>query len=187
MNSAPPATRSEHGPPSVPHLVRPRPEHASDIRNLISACKPLDVNSTYAYLLLCQHFSDTCVIAVTGGHVVGFVSAYLTPSQPDTLFVWQVAVHERVRGQGLAGRMLLHLVARPAARTVRYVETTVSPSNPASARVFTRLAQALDAHCDRATLFPREAFGAEVHDEEVLFRIGPFRAGAYRAPRARIS
>ena len=170
------STRSEHGPPGGFSLVQPAPGHAAAIRDLIKACKPLDVNSTYAYLLLCHHFAETCVIALEGERVVGFISAYIPPRTTDTLFVWQVAVHETARGQKLGGTMLAHLLARPAARNARYLETTVSPSNIASTRLFEGLARDLGTDCVKAPLFEREDFGAEVHEEEVLYRVGPLEA-----------
>ncbi|MEX0958445.1 MAG: diaminobutyrate acetyltransferase [Burkholderiales bacterium] len=170
------STRSEHGPPVGFSLVQPAPGHAAEIRDLIKACKPLDVNSTYAYLLLCHHFAETCVIALEGERIVGFISAYIPPSATDTLFVWQVAVHETARGQKLGGAMLTHLLARSVSRNVRYLETTVSPSNIPSSRLFERFARNLGADCVKTPLFEREDFGAEAHEEEVLYRIGPFEA-----------
>ena len=60
-------------------------------------------STLYAYLLLAEHFSDTCVLAESaGGRIDGFISAYVLPDRPDVLFVWQVAVHARARGHRLA-------------------------------------------------------------------------------------
>ncbi|HSO06929.1 MAG TPA: diaminobutyrate acetyltransferase [Pelomicrobium sp.] len=155
-------------------LVRPRVEQGAAIRALIEACRPLDVNSTYLYLLLAHHFADTCILALAGERAVGFVSAYRPPGRPDTLFVWQVAVAPEARGQGLAGRMLRALLARPALRGVTRIETTVSPSNAASRGMFARLAADLAAPLEEGALFDAEYFGAEAHEDERLIAIGPF-------------
>ncbi|HEX7052750.1 MAG TPA: diaminobutyrate acetyltransferase [Burkholderiales bacterium] len=143
---------------------------------LVAACPPLDLNSTYAYLLLCSHFAQTCVIARQGGRAVGFVSAYRPPERQETIFVWQVAVAAAARGQGLARRMLRELLARPAVRGCRYLETTVTPSNAPSTRLFRGLAAELGAPLDEKPLFTEEDFGAERHEAEMLFRVGPFGA-----------
>ena len=72
----------------------PSRKDGAALHRLISECPPLDLNSLYAYLLLAEHFSDTCVLAESaGGRIDGFISAYVLPDRPDVLFVWQVAVH----------------------------------------------------------------------------------------------
>ena len=144
------------------------------IQQLIQDAPPLDVNSTYAYLLLCLHFRDTCVVAERNGQLAGFISAYVPPRQSDVLFVWQVAVHPSARGQRLGAAMLTELLARDAAVPVRVVETTVSPDNAASRRMFARLADDLRAPLTEQALFPPELFGGADHDDERLLRIGPF-------------
>src|SRR5690606_23753072 len=91
-------------------LRRPIPEDGAAVHALIASSPPLDVNSTYAYLLLCHHFRETCVVAELNGRLVGFISGYIPPTQPDTFFVWQVAVHSQVRGSGLGTSMLRYLL-----------------------------------------------------------------------------
>ncbi|HEX5477769.1 MAG TPA: diaminobutyrate acetyltransferase [Burkholderiales bacterium] len=174
--SRPPKRAQEEKRRSAPTLGSPRVADAHAIRSLIAACQPLDLNSTYAYLLLCEHFSTTCVRADAQGDTVGFVSAYRPPRRQETIFVWQVAVHAAARGQGLGGRMLRELLSRPEVRGCRYLETTVSPSNAASMRMFEGLARALDAPLARQAMFQEEDFGAERHESETLLRIGPFAA-----------
>lgn len=153
---------------------------AKAVHALVDACQPLDLNSTYAYLLLCAHFAETCVIATQDGRAVGFVSAYVPPQRDDVMFVWQVAVAGPARGQGLAGRMLGELLARPAARPCNYLETTVTPSNAPSTNLFRGLARELGAPLEEKPMFKEEDFGAERHEAEMLFRIGPIRVAMDR-------
>lgn len=156
-------------------LREPTPIDAPRITHLVRNSKPLDVNSHYAYLLLCHHFPKTCVVADSGSQIVGFLSGYRPPDTPDVIFVWQVAVAAEARGQGLAGRLLDELLQRDACSGVSYLETTVSPSNRASEALFRKLAQRLETSCETSELFSEELFaGVEDHEPEVLFRIGPF-------------
>lgn len=134
-------------------IATPRVRDGAAIHHLLAQCKPLDLNSTYAYLLLCRHFRDTCVHAELNGRTVGFVSAYCPPEQADVIFVWQVAVAPELRGQGLARRMLHALLSRLALAPCRYLETTVSPSNEPSLRLFHRLARDLDMPIVGQTMF----------------------------------
>ncbi len=161
-------------------LRRPVLEDGKRVYDLIERCPPLDLNSSYCYFLLCSHFSDTCVVAEDNGRLVGFLSAYLIPDRADTLFAWQMAVDESARGQGLAGRMLDYLLAQPCCADVRNVETTVSPSNQASRRVFVRLAERMHSDSHEESFLEASHFGSEAHEEERLIRIGPWSKGQHQ-------
>lgn len=155
-------------------LSEPVLDDGKAVHDLIGNCPPLDLNSSYNYFLLCSHFSETCVVGKRDGKVLAFLSAYRLPKSPRTLFIWQVAVDGALRGQGMAGRMLEAVLARPACRDVLYLETTVSPSNIASRRVFERYAEKRQLGWHQETFLTEEQFGGEGHESEVLFRIGPF-------------
>lgn len=152
----------------------PRREDAYEIHELVRQCPPLDLNSIYNYLLLGEHFSDSCLVAERAGCIEGYVSAYIPPLTPEVLFIWQVAVREGARGAGLGGRLLQHLLARPAMGRIRYVETTVGPDNAPSRAMFLRLAGYLGAPVHESLLFDRSLFGPDAHDDERLIRLGPF-------------
>jgi L-2,4-diaminobutyric acid acetyltransferase len=159
-------------------LRPPDPGDGAALHALIASSPPLDLNSCYAYLLHGLHFADTCLLAECDGELLAYVSAYRPPGRADTLFVWQIAVAARVRGQGLAHLLLEQLLARPACRAVRWLETTVTPDNTASARLFRGLARARGCACRVSELFSRECFGAGTHAAEQLFRIGPLLSSA---------
>lgn len=162
----------------MPKLEPPQPEDAPRLWEIARDSGVLDVNSPYSYALWCRDFAQTSVVARDEtGTVTGFVTGYVRPEDPGTLFVWQVAVDAAARGQGLAGRMLGHLGARLAELGCGYLEATVTPDNIASTRMFESFARSHGARLERRELFGSEAFPDEVdHDPEVLFRIGPVRA-----------
>ncbi|WP_217235781.1 diaminobutyrate acetyltransferase [Streptomyces sp. AC555_RSS877] len=137
--------------------------------------KVLDLNSSYSYLLWCRDFAATSAVARDEhGEPVGFVTGYVRPDRPGTLLVWQVAVDESHRGRGLAAALLDGLVARTAAeRGVTGVETTITPGNTASERLFTSFAERHGARLEREVLFDAGVFPDGPHDPEVLYRIGP--------------
>lgn len=156
-------------------LRQPERRDGAVLHDLVAACPPLDLNSRYAYLLLCEHHAQTSVIAEYDGKVVGAITAYIPPGKPDTLFVWQVAVAAQMRGQQLGTRMLEHLLERCIRpRQLRWMETTISPSNEASDRLFTRFAERHGAGCTTTTLFAASDFGQSGHEEERLYQIGPW-------------
>ncbi len=135
----------------------------------------LDENSAYLYLLLCRDFADTCLVAENDGKVVGFVTAYRPPAQPDVLFIWQVGVAAAAQRQGVALRMLTELIKHVGCASLRFVEATVAPSNIASRNLFTSLARALNAPL---TIVPEDGFSEcdfppGDHEPEPRVRIGP--------------
>ncbi|MAY15338.1 MAG: diaminobutyrate acetyltransferase [Oceanospirillaceae bacterium] len=141
--------------------------------SLVERCKPLDVNSMYCNLLQCSHFADTAIVAEQNGEMVGFISGYRLPHQPDTLFVWQVAVDSKARGQGLASRML-HALLKRHQHVVHHLHTSITPGNDASWNTFRRLAHSLGAPLQTSELFDREQHFGGAHDSETLVHIGPF-------------
>lgn len=161
------------------HLRVPEAEDAPKLHRLVAACPPLDANSLYCNLLHCTHFASTSVAATmisgTPGddRLLGFISAYIPPGQPDTLFVWQVAVAAEARGQGLAGRMLTSLLERPACAQVRYVDTTITPGNQASWALFESWASRRGASVSKSLHFECNRHFEGRHDDEHLLRIGP--------------
>lgn len=156
-------------------LKKPRREDGATLHALVASCPPLDLNSQYAYFLLCEHHAQTCILAWNDNQLSGAITAYIPPQQTDTLFVWQVAVAEPARGQGLGTRMLEHLYQHcRIACNLRWLETTISPGNSASHALFTNFALRNKANCSIATLFAAKAFQGENHEEECLYRIGPW-------------
>src|SRR3546814_8166752 len=97
-----------------PYTTLFRSEDAQAIHDLIAACPPLDTNSLYCNLLQCTHFAETCVLAERDGEISGWISGYRLVHDPEAMFVWQVAVHERARGRGLGVAMLNALFQFPA-------------------------------------------------------------------------
>ena len=150
------------------------------LHRLVGECPPLDPNSSYCNLLQCSHFGSTSMAAFRDGELHGSVTAYRVPEHPDTLFVWQVAVHPQARGHGLARTMLRKLVAQPTLRDIRFVETSITPGNEASWRLFTGFATELHAEMARSVMFDRELHFQGAHESEHLVRIGPLGADVAR-------
>ena len=147
----------------------PNVADAVSMWEIAAASRVLDVKPRYAYALMCRDFAATSIVARLGDRVVGYVTGYLRPDAPDTLFVWQVAVHEDARGRRAAATMLDDLVAqvRPT-----FLETTITADNEASIALFSGLAQRRAAGVDRSELFDGAVLGAD-HEPEFLYRIGP--------------
>ncbi|MCC2602366.1 diaminobutyrate acetyltransferase [Sphingopyxis sp. FBM22] len=162
--------------PSLSADVRFRPPRSKDgpaVTTLIAACPPLDRNSRYCNLLQCEHFADHCIVAENSQRIMGWVSGYRPPSNPDAFFVWQVAVATEGRGRRLANRMITELLLRPAQRGVTHLLTTVTDDNQASWALFRSLARDWGATLERSALFERNIHFAGTHNTEYLAVIRP--------------
>jgi len=155
-------------------LRTPVEDDAAPIWQLVHDDGGLDINSPYAYLLVCTDHAQTSLVATDATGVVGFVSAYRPPNRDDAVFVWQVGVSRRARRRGLARRMLHALIEQPGNRDVRFVTATVTPDNRASMGLFERLARDLRVPFERDERFAADLFPGDEHDPEVEVAVGPF-------------
>jgi L-2,4-diaminobutyric acid acetyltransferase len=150
----------------------PRIEDAERMWRLVRDSGTLDLNSGYAYLLLCRHFRNTCLLAEDDdGAIAGFVVGYRPPDAEDTMFVWQIGVSTRHRRRGVGRTLLLALLDR--LERVRFLEATVTPSNEPSRRLFRSVARSLDARFETRPYFDEDVLPESDHEPETLVRIGP--------------
>lgn len=156
-------------------LRMPTEEDGKAIWLLIKETGVLDLNSSYSYLMWSKFFDQTSVVVEVNEQIVGFISGFIQPNNPNTLFVWQVAVDASQRGKGLASRMLQTILHRDMCRNIRCLEATVSPSNKASQALFQKLARDLKTKCQVSEFFTENQFPGKGHEEELLFKIGPFQ------------
>ncbi len=127
--------------------------------------------------MMAHFFADTSVLAEDNGEPAGFIVGFRMPPRPESVFVWQVATSPDFRGRGLATSMMAELLQRHVEAGGSYLEATVTPSNTASQRLFRGVAEKLGVACNETLEFARDHFPGGEHEEEHLFRIGPFDAG----------
>lgn len=154
-------------------IRKPNANDGVAIHQLIENCPPLDLNSTYLYLLQSTHFAETCVVAEVNGKVAAFLSGYIKPDSPTTFFLWQVAVGDVLRGKGMAKQLMNEVLKRTACNNVEFLETTITPDNQASWALFRSFAKERNAQLVDTVFFTSQQLGND-HEPEVLVKIGPF-------------
>jgi L-2,4-diaminobutyric acid acetyltransferase len=156
------------------HTVRFRNPTLNDggtFWRLAKESKVLDLNSAYAYLMWCDKFAKTSLVAEVGNEPAAFLMGFHPPGREEVLFVWQVAVADKYRGRGLASRMLDKLVDR--SESINVVEATVTASNRASTKLFRSLALRHGCPLSQREFLSTDHFPGPGYESETLFHIGP--------------
>lgn len=153
---------------------KPNANDGKEMFRIVRESKVLDVNSEYSYLMWAEYFQESSILAVDGEKIVGFITGFIPPNQQDTLFIWQVAVDEQYKGQGLATHLIEQLFERVGKQMkIEYIEATVTPSNIPSRRLFEGVAHKNKTKCIVSECFTEEQFSEAGHEAEFKFRIGP--------------
>jgi L-2,4-diaminobutyric acid acetyltransferase len=159
-------------------LRLPQGSDALAIHDLVAGTGVLDLNSTYAYLLLTTDFAQTSIVAEVAGELQGFITGYQPPTRPDVLFVWQVAVAPTAQRGGLAAAMLdglVHRVRSGCGGRSLMVEATVAPGNASSRAFFGAFARRHGVPLSEHAHFTAGQLDRNrTHEDEPLLRIGPF-------------
>lgn len=129
------------------HFRTPTVEDGPAVWQLVQATGTLEVNTAYFYLIFCDEFQNSCLVAEQAGQIVGVVLGFRRPKSIDTLFCWQVGVLPMARGQGLANKMLKAWLGLAGNNTVTRVQASVATDNEASDRLFRAFARDLGAQC----------------------------------------
>lgn len=153
----------------------PTEDDGSEMFRIVKESEVLDVNSSYSYLMWGKFFNKSSIVAESNNQLVGFVSGFVQPNTPDTLFVWQVAVDSSHRGKGLATTLIENLLKQMEKSDIRYLEATVTPTNIPSSNLFKGIARKLQTHCEIYECFSKEQFPDPSHEAEMTYRIGPLK------------
>lgn len=153
----------------------PTENDGKEMFRIVKESKVLDVNSSYSYLMWSKYFNKTSIIAQYEDEVIGFVTGFLKPESPNTLFVWQVAVDEKFRGNGLATKLIMQLVSKIKKQNIQFIEATVTPSNKPSSNLFKGLAKRYETECDIFECFSEDQFPDSSHEAEYAYKIGPLK------------
>lgn len=163
------------------HFRTPSIEDGPVVWQLVQAAGTLEVNTAYFYLIFCEEFQNSCLLAEQDGQVVGVVLGFRRPKSIETLFCWQIGVLPSARGQGLAKQMLKAWIRLAGNESVSRVQASVAKDNVASDRLFRAFARDLGAQCN-ITPWLTSPLLPSGHSDEPLYDISPI--GRQPSPQA---
>lgn len=155
-------------------IRQPNMQDGKNIWDLVNKTDVLDLNSSYSYIMWCDKFADSSIVAYKNDELVGFIKGFVHESQgKQVLFIWQIAVVESVRGEGLGTKMIQAVLEHTK---VEYLEATVTPSNTASNNLFKGIAEKFNATYQLNEYIKSDDFpSVEDEEEEKLYHIGPIK------------
>ncbi|GGE75806.1 diaminobutyrate acetyltransferase [Nesterenkonia cremea] len=155
------------------HYRTPSVHDASAVHQLVAETHMLDDNSWYYYAIFFRDFETTSMVVDVDNELAGFVTGYIRPGAPDTLFLWQTATTLNHGVTNLGLKLLEQLINSVQMTTnLNYVEATIDPENRAIAMQFRLLARSLGVESEQSILFDAADFHQLEHDEK-LIRLGP--------------
>jgi len=118
-------------------IYPPTPERCREISGFTSACGILVGHEPHFYRIIIDYFGDTAFIAEdTDGKIIGFTFGFASQTEPDLFFLWQIGVADDMRRNGLASKLLAHLIEAAVKKGCKRVRATVNHDNEPSRRLF---------------------------------------------------
>lgn len=116
-------------------------------------------------------FRETSVLAELDGQLLGWISAYILPYDPQTLFIWTVEVVEADRDVGISALMLGYLMRQEACAGVTRVQTVISCDEDRPWELFRRFARWQHSRMNVQPYFTQALTPHKRHENENLVTI----------------
>ena len=155
----------------IPVLRAPVPEDGARIAALakdFTSGKARDLPET---LVGRGAFSETSVLAELDGKLLGWVSAYILPYDPQTLFIWTVEVVKVERNPELSSLMLGYLMRQEPCAGVTRVQTVISCDEDRPWTLFRRFARWQHSRMDIQPYFTQALTPHKRHENDNMVTI----------------
>lgn len=126
------------------------PDDLQRVSRFVATCPPLEAHTGFTYWVTFNFWGETCFLATDGDEVAGYASGVGTGSSPDLIYIWQVGVAERYRGNGLSQLLISKVVETARRKGFRRANVSIAPDNTASLATFRRVATALGGELEKA-------------------------------------
>jgi L-2,4-diaminobutyric acid acetyltransferase len=116
---------------AVPVLRTPETKDKGRVTAPVGTALPRDTRGISGTVVGQDAFHETSVLAEMNGELLGRITGYLLPYDPETLFIWHIEVSDAAPGTALSMRMLRHLLQQKSCAGVTRVQTVISSDDEA--------------------------------------------------------
>jgi phosphoribosylamine--glycine ligase len=109
------------------------------IHRFVKSCDRMEKYPEHLYRIVLRYHGDVCFVAESKGRIVGFVMGMRSEREPEKIFIWEIGVNRKMRGQGVATRLLNAMESKALDMGCRRMEATIDPANRASYSLFEKL------------------------------------------------
>jgi diaminobutyrate acetyltransferase len=107
-----------------------------EVYNFVSKCKPLENYFEHFYKIMLRYFGNTCFIAEFKKDIIGFIMGCISQVDPKTMFIWQIGVFSKFRGNEIGAMLLKELEKTAKGSNCERIELTIDPENISSQKFF---------------------------------------------------
>ncbi len=106
------------------------------LHDLIGKIEGIVQHPTHFYKIMINNFGNSIIIAEESGELTGFLLGFVSQTDPDEFFIWQLGVDPAFRGRKIAKRIMQATIDSAADHKCKRITATVETTNKASQRLF---------------------------------------------------
>lgn len=120
-------------------VTNPDPGDFLDIYRFVGDIEGLVQHPVHFFKIMTNYFGDSFFIIRNGENIAGMVWGFISQTDPDIFFLWQIGVAPEYRGKGLSRKLIEKLIEFAAAHGCKKVHATVETENIASWKMFEKM------------------------------------------------
>lgn len=107
-----------------------------DLHDLVGKIEGIVQHPTHFYKIMLQYFGNSIIVAVDNDELVGFLLGFVSQTNPEEYFIWQLGVDPQHRGKKIAGKIMKSTIDTARRFGCKKVTATVETTNKPSQGLF---------------------------------------------------
>lgn len=106
------------------------------LHELIGKIEGIVQHPTHFYKIMIRYFGNSIPVAIENGEFVGFLLGFVSQTDSDEFFIWQLGVDPAQRGKKIAKKIMEYTKSIAKQKGCRRITATVETVNKPSQRLF---------------------------------------------------
>ncbi|MFO7923048.1 MAG: GNAT family N-acetyltransferase [Bacteroidales bacterium] len=120
-------------------ITNPVNDDIPEIHRLIGRLEGLVQHPVHFYKIMFNYFGNSFFIVKEAGRVIGFTWGFISQTDKDIFFLWQIGVSEEFRGKNLAQKLIGKLIEFAKKNNCKKIHATVETGNVGSWKMFEKM------------------------------------------------